>query len=148
MECCKKINKKGINANKKVLPLWDDSYVSDSSDENILISHNWADIRKIMWDYVGILRSDKMLNRAQEKLNIINNEINDFYHTHRISHDLLELRNIIDVANIITNSAIARKESRGLHYNKDYPDISYDYNESTDLNNTKKDFLMKIVSKV
>ena len=129
------------------MPLWDDSYVSDSSDENILISHNWADIRKIMWDYVGIFRSDKMLNRAHEKLNIINNEINDFYHTHRISHDLLELRNIIDVANIITNSAIARKESRGLHYNKDYPDISNNYNESTDLNNTKKDFLMKIVSK-
>ena len=147
VECCKSINKKGIKGNKKVLPLWDDSYVSDSSDENILISHNWADIRKIMWDYVGILRSDKMLNRAHEKLNIINNEINDFYHTHRISHDLLELRNIIDVANIITNSAIARKESRGLHYNKDYPDISNNYNESTDLNNTKKDFLMKIVSK-
>ena len=147
MECCKKINEKNITYNEKELPLWDDSYVSDSSDENILISHNWAEIRKIMWDYVGILRSDKMLNRAKDRLEIINNEINEFYHTHRISTDLLELRNIIDVAKIITKSAISRKESRGLHYNKDYPKVSYKYNKSTELNNTEKDFIMKIVSK-
>jgi L-aspartate oxidase len=147
MECCKKINERNITYNKKELPLWDDSYVSDSSDENILISHNWAEIRKIMWDYVGILRSDKMLNRAKDRLEIINNEINEFYHTHRISTDLLELRNIIDVAKIITKSAISRKESRGLHYNKDYPKVSHKYNKSTELNNTEKDFIMKIVSK-
>ena len=147
MECCKKINEKILQNDQKILPLWDDSYVSDSFDENILISHNWEDIRKIMWNYVGILRSDKMLNRAQEKLSIINKEINEFYHTHHISSDLLELRNIIDVANIITRSAIARKESRGLHYNKDYPNINNKYNKTTDLKNTKKDFLMKIVSK-
>ena len=148
MECCKIINEKNTTHNKKELPLWDDSYVSDSSDENILISHNWAEIRKIMWNYVGILRSDKMLNRAKDRLEIINNEINEFYHTHRISTDLLELRNIIDVAKIITKSAISRKESRGLHYNKDYPKVNRKYNKSTELKNTKKDFIMKIVSKV
>ena len=91
------------------------------TEENILISHNWAELRKIMWNYVGILRSDKMLAYAEERLNVIHSEINEFYHTHHINMDLLELRNIIDVANIIISSAIARKESRGLHYNKDYP---------------------------
>ncbi len=147
MECCKNINQKIKNTNNKVLPLWDDSYVSDSPDENILVSHNWAEIRKIMWNYVGILRSDKMLHRADERLKVINKEINEFYHTHRINTDLLELRNIIDVAKITTKSAIARKESRGLHYNKDYPGTNPKYNKSTDVNNTKKDFIMKIVSK-
>ena len=100
-----------------------------------------------MWDYVGILRSNKMLNIAKDRLKVINNEINEFYHTHRISTDLLELRNIIDVAKIITRSAISRKESRGLHYNKDYPNLNCKYIKSTELNNTKKDFIMKIVSK-
>ena len=147
MECSKKIKEKVIADNQKVLPLWDDSYVSDSSDENILISHNWAEIRRIMWNYVGILRSNKMLSRAELRLKIINNEINEFYHTHRISTDLLELRNLIDVARIITQSAISRKESRGLHFNKDYPKVKQIYDKSTDLMNTKKDFIMKIVSK-
>ena len=148
MECCKIIHKKGLRINKKVLPLWDDSYVTDGNDENILISHNWAELRKVMWNYVGILRTNKMLHRAKEKLTVINNEINDFYHTHKISKDLLELRNIIDVANIITDSAILRKESRGLHYNKDYPEIKDEYNNPTELKNKKKDFIMKLVSKV
>jgi len=147
MECCKMINKKNIPSSEKVLPLWNDSYVTEGCDENILISHNWAELRKIMWNYVGILRTDKMLNRAKEKLSIINSEINDFYHTHKISKDLLELRNIIDVANIITDAAIIRKESRGLHYNKDYPVTKDEFNKPTELKNTKKDFIMKLVSK-
>ena len=147
MECCATINNKNISINEKILPLWDDSYVTDGNDENILISHNWSELRKIMWNYVGILRSDKLLHRAKEKLSIISNEINDFYHIHKISKDLLELRNIIDVANIITDSAIMRKESRGLHYNKDYPETKVEFNEATELKNTKKDFIMKLVTK-
>ena len=147
MECCATINNKNISINEKILPLWDDSYVTDGNDENILISHNWSELRKIMWNYVGILRSDKLLHRAKEKLFIISNEINDFYHIHKISKDLLELRNIIDVANIITDSAIMRKESRGLHYNKDYPETKVEFNEATELKNTKKDFIMKLVTK-
>jgi L-aspartate oxidase len=147
MECCKMINKKNIPSSEKVLPLWNDSYVTEGCDENILISHNWAELRKIMWNYVGILRTDKMLNRAKEKLSVINSEINEFYHTHKISKDLLELRNIIDVANIITDAAIIRKESRGLHYNKDYPVTKDEFNKPTELKNTKKDFIMKLVSK-
>ena len=148
MECCKKISSNYLDINsKKDLPLWDDSYVTEPSDENILISHNWADLRKIMWNYVGILRSNKMLSRAKERLSIINSEINEFYHNHKISTDLLELRNLIDVGNIITDSAIQRKESRGLHYNKDYPSTNKKYNKSTKLQNSNKDFIMKLITK-
>ena len=100
-----------------------------------------------MWNYVGILRSDKMLAYAEERLNVIHSEINEFYHTHHINMDLLELRNIIDVANIIISSAIARKESRGLHYNKDYPNIDQKLNRPTKLINSNKDFYMSLVSK-
>ena len=147
-ECCKKIYEKNFKIkNDRELPLWNDSYVSSPAEDNILISHNWAELRKIMWNYVGILRSDKMLAYAEERLNVIHSEINEFYHTHHINMDLLELRNIIDVANIIISSAIARKESRGLHYNKDYPNIDQKLNRPTKLINSNKDFYMSLVSK-
>tara|TARA_Y100000768_G_scaffold383431_1_gene365592 strand:+ start:6435 stop:8042 length:1608 start_codon:yes stop_codon:yes gene_type:complete len=147
-ECSKIINSKyKYFRDCHNLPLWDDSYVTIPRDENVLISHNWAEIRKIMWDYVGILRSNKMLGQARERLSIINNEVNEFYHNHRISIDLLELRNLINIAEIITNSALKRKESRGLHYNKDYPACNNIFNKPTNVVNTKKDFIMKIVSK-
>ena len=147
-ECSKVIDKNyKYFKNNSNLPLWDESYVTIARDENVLISHNWAEIRKIMWDYVGILRSNKMLRQAKERLTIINSEVNEFYHNHRISLDLLELRNLINIAEIITNSALQRKESRGLHYNKDYPSCSNEFVKSTNIVSTKKDFIMKIVSK-
>ena len=118
------------------------------TDDNILISHNWAELRKIMWNYVGILRSDKMLTYARDRLEVIHSEINEFYHTHHINMDLLELRNLIDVANVITTSALERKESRGLHFNKDYPYMDKRYNQSTKLINNDEDFIMRLVTKV
>ena len=148
IECCKLIDSKYkfFHSNYN-LPLWDESYVTIPRDENVLISHNWGEIRKIMWDYVGILRSNKMLGQAKERLTIINNEVNEFYHNHRISLDLLELRNLINIAEIVTNSALQRKESRGLHFNKDYPKSNNEFEKCTDIINTKKDYIMKIVSK-
>ncbi len=148
LECSKSICQQGfIKKKMKKLPLWDDSYVSDPVEENILISHNWAELRKIMWNYVGILRSDKMLKMASHRFKIISDEVNEFYHTQRISSDLLELRNIIDVSGIIIDSAINRKESRGLHFNKDLPDTNHKYKKNTELINQRKDFIMRIVSK-
>mgnify|MGYP006236595723 FL=1 len=117
------------------------------TDDNILISHNWAELRKIMWNYVGILRSDKMLTYARDRLKVIHGEINEFYHTHHINMDLLELRNLVDVANIITTSALERKESRGLHFNKDYPHMDKRYNKATKLINNDEDFIMRLVTK-
>ena len=149
MECCEKIFEKDFRVSQgKELPLWDDTYVSMPTDDNILISHNWAELRKIMWNYVGILRSDKMLTYAKDRLDVINSEINEFYHTHHISMDLLELRNLVDVANIITTSALQRKESRGLHFNKDYPHMNKNYNQSTKLINNNEDFFIRLVTKV
>ena len=140
----RKINLK----NDRDLPIWDDSYVTEPTEENILISHNWGELRKIMWDYVGIIRSDRMLAYARERIDIIHSEINEFYHNHHINADLLELRNIIDVATVITKSAMSRKESRGLHYNKDYPYMTNKFDKPTKLKNSKQDFFMKLVSKV
>ena len=148
MECAKKIIKKGcISQADKELPLWDDSFVSKPTEESILISHNWAELRKIMWNYVGILRSDKMLAYAKERLDVIDSEVREFYYSHYINSDLLELRNLLDVAKIITLSAESRKESRGLHHNKDYPNKKEIYNRPTKLRNNKKDYFMKLVSK-
>ena len=149
MKCCDKIiEKKFTIKNDRNLPMWDDSYVTEPTEENILISHNWAELRKIMWDYVGIIRSDKMLAYARERLDVIHSEINEFYYNHHINADLLELRNIIDVATIVTTCAMYRKESRGLHYNKDYPHTRDEFNQPTKIKNSKKDFFMKLVSRV
>ncbi len=149
MKCCNKIIEKKIKfKNDRDLPMWDDSYVTEPTEENILISHNWGELRKIMWDYVGIIRSDRMLAYARERIDIIHSEINEFYHNHHINADLLELRNIIDVATVITKSAMSRKESRGLHYNKDYPYMMNKFDKPTKLKNSKQDFFMKLVSKV
>ncbi len=148
IECAKRIMAMNHFSNyDDELPLWDDSFVSKPTEENILVSHNWAELRKIMWDYVGILRSDKMLAYAKERLEVINSEISEFYYSHHINSDLLELRNLIDVARIITESAESRKESRGLHYNKDYPNMKEAFNHATKLRNKRKDYFMKLVSK-
>jgi len=104
----------------RVLPEWDESKVSDS-DEEVLIAHNWDELRRSMWDYVGIVRTNKRLERAMNRVILLKAEIAEYYGQFRISSDLLELRNLVTVAELIIRCAQQRKESRGLHYTQDYP---------------------------
>jgi L-aspartate oxidase len=102
------------------LPAWDESQV-ENADEQVVIAHNWDELRLLMWNYVGIVRTTKRLERALHRISLLRGEIDDYYGSFRVTRDLLELRNLVDCAELIVRSALMRHESRGLHYSRDFP---------------------------
>ncbi|GAB4166021.1 MAG: L-aspartate oxidase [Rhodocyclaceae bacterium] len=105
------------------LPPWDESRVTDA-DERIVISHNWEELRRFMWDYVGIVRTNRRLARAMHRIRLLRHEIDEYYSNFRVNNDLIELRNLVVTADLIVRCAMRRHESRGLHYSRDYPDTA------------------------
>lgn len=124
---------------RMAIPTWDESQVTDS-DEEVVVAHNWEELRRFMWDYVGIVRTDKRLERANRRVDLLLKEIEEYYGNFRISSDLIELRNLALVAKLIITAARQRKESRGLHYSLDYPNLSEGKPKSTILDPGLVDF--------
>jgi L-aspartate oxidase len=118
-----------INARQADLPApppirpWDESRVTHS-DEEVVVQHNWREIRRFMWDYVGIVRTTKRLERAKNRVDLLRQETQDYYGHFRVTADLVELRNLVEVSDLIVRSALTRKESRGLHFTLDYPETA------------------------
>jgi L-aspartate oxidase len=110
-----------LTTDSVTIPEWDASQVSNN-DEQIILSHNWDELRRAMWDYVGIVRTNKRLERAMHRINMLQAEIHEYYSNFKLSADLIELRNLLLNAELIVKSAMSRQESRGLHFSKDYPD--------------------------
>jgi L-aspartate oxidase len=127
-----------LNENTQDEPIkaWDESKVSDS-DEEVIIQHNWHELRLFMWDYVGIVRTNKRLERAHHRIQLLQQEVDDYYSNFKVSNNLLELRNLLTVAELIVKCAKERKESRGLHFNLDYPN-KLDNPKPTFITNTVK----------
>ena len=121
-------NPESLESNLEI-PFWDETQVTNS-DEDVIISHNWEELRRFMWDYVGIVRTDKRLQRARRRVQLLQQEVTEYYSNYRISSDLLELRNLIQVADLMIQCAIRRKESRGLHYTLDYPEQAEQANDT------------------
>lgn len=105
------------------IPPWDESQVTDP-DEAVVVTHNWDELRRSMWSYVGIVRTTKRLYRARDRINLLRREIHDYYAHFRVSNNLIELRNLVEIADLIVRSALTRHESRGLHYSKDFPETN------------------------
>ncbi|MFO7583002.1 L-aspartate oxidase [Guyparkeria sp.] len=105
------------------IPAWDESQVTDP-DEAVVVTHNWDELRRSMWSYVGIVRTTKRLSRARARINLLRREIHDYYAHFRVSNNLIELRNLVEVADLIVRSALNRHESRGLHYSRDFPETN------------------------
>ena len=101
---------------------WDESRVSDS-DEEVVIQQCWGEIRRFMWNYVGIVRTTKRLERAANRIKLLQDEVEDYYGSFVVTNDLIELRNLLKAAELIVASALRRQESRGLHYTLDYPEL-------------------------
>ena len=121
LSAAKHIKNNNLQQKSNNLPRWDDSRVR-VSDEAIVIKHSWQALRRLMWDYVGIVRTNRRLKRAANHLKVLEQEVDDYYSSFTITKELLELRNLTLVSRLMVECARERKESRGLHYNSDYPD--------------------------